>query len=51
MVCIEEAVELWIQVDHIDASLCGIPNNGTGKFASVVVLLCVDAQTAVDAEF
>lgn len=51
VVCVEEAIELWIQVDDIDASLCGIPNNGTGKLASVVVLFCVDAQAAVDAEF
>jgi hypothetical protein len=51
VVCVEEAIEFGIQVDDIDASLCSIPNNGTGKVASVVVLFSVDAQAAVNTKF
>jgi hypothetical protein len=51
VVCIEEAIELWIQVNNIDASLCSIPNNGTGKVASVVVLFSINAQAAVNTKF
>lgn len=48
VVCVEEAIKLRVQVDNIDASLCSIPNNGTGKVASVVVLFGIDAQAAVN---
>lgn len=51
VVCVEEAIELRIQIDDIDAPLCSIPNNGTGKVASVVVLFGVNAQAAVNTEF
>jgi hypothetical protein len=51
VVRIEEAIELWIQVDNIDASLCRIPNNSTRKVASVVVLFSIYAQTAVNTKF
>ena len=51
MVRVKEAIELGIQVDDIDASLCGISNNGTGKVASVVVLFGIDAQAAVYTQF
>jgi len=51
VVCVEEAIELRVQVDDIDAPLCGIPNNGTGKVASVVVLFSIDAQAAVNTKF
>jgi hypothetical protein len=51
VVCIEEAIELWIQVNNIDASLCSIPNNSAGKVTGVVVLFGIDAQTAVNTKF
>jgi hypothetical protein len=51
MVCVEEAIELGIQIDDIDASLCSIPNNGTRKVASVVVLFSINTQTAVNTKF
>ena len=51
VICVEEAIEFGVQVNDIDSSLCSIPNNGTGKVASVVVLLSVDAQAAVNTKF
>ena len=51
VVCVEEAIELRVQIDDIDASLCSIPDNGTGKVASVVVLFSIDAQAAVNTKF
>jgi hypothetical protein len=51
VVCVEEAIEFRIQIDDIDASLCGIPNNSTRKVASVMVLFSIDSQTAVNTEF
>lgn len=51
VVCVKEAVEFGVEVDDIDAALCGIPNDGTGEVASVLVLLGIDSQAAIDAQF
>jgi hypothetical protein len=51
MVCVEEAIELGIQINDIDTSLCSISNNSTRKVASVVVLFSINTQTAVNTKF